>query len=169
MSRFDGTVTIENARIIFRNFAGKEGMYNAEGDRNFGVILDPDVAEQMAKDGWNVKTLKPREDDESTEGTPWVQVSVGYKIRPPKIYMITTVKGQPRRTPIGEDEIELLDWVDIENVDMILRPYNWSVAGRGGIKAYLQTMYITIVMDALDEKYADLEDALPVRAGAVDE
>jgi hypothetical protein len=34
-------VLMEGVRIIFRNFAGKEGQYNKEGDRNFGVILPP--------------------------------------------------------------------------------------------------------------------------------
>jgi len=168
MSPQDGTLTIENARIIFRNFAGKEGQYNAEGDRNFGLILPPEIAEQMSRDGWNVKVLKPRDELDEELGTPWIPVSVGYKIRPPRIYMITHIKGQPRRTPLGEDEIEVLDWVDIENVDLVIRPYDWSVAGRGGRKAYVQTMYVTIVTDPLDEKYADLED-LPPRAGKVDE
>ncbi len=45
------TFMVEDARLIFRNFAGKEGQYNREGDRNFAVILPDDVAEQMEKDG----------------------------------------------------------------------------------------------------------------------
>ena len=60
----DGQLMIENAKIIFRNFAGKEGMYNAEGDRNFCVLLEDDLAEQLVKDGWNVKTLRAREEDD---------------------------------------------------------------------------------------------------------
>jgi hypothetical protein len=58
----ENTVLMEGVRIIFRNFAGKEGQYNREGDRNFGVILPDDVAQQMLADGWNVKYLKPREE-----------------------------------------------------------------------------------------------------------
>lgn len=153
----EGTVVIEDARLLFRNLEGRETMYNSKGDRNFCVVLDEDVARQMAADGWNIKVLKPREADES--GEPYIQVSVGYKIRPPKIMMLTS-RG---KTPIGEAEVELLDWVDIKTVDLIIRPYSWNVGGRGGIKAYLQTMYITIEEDYLDMKYADVPTALPSR------
>lgn len=146
------TVTIENARIIFRNFAGKEGQYNREGDRNFAVLLDTDVANAMAEDGWNIKWLKPREEDEEQQA--YVQVSVAYKGRPPRIVMVTS-RG---RTTLGEDLVEVLDWVDIANVDLILNPYEWSVNGKTGVKAYLKSLFITILEDELEQKYADVPE-----------
>jgi hypothetical protein len=154
-------VVMEGMRIIFRNFAGKEGQYNREGDRNFGVILPPDVAEAMAADGWNVKYLKPREDDEDEVETPWLSVSVAFdKGRPPKILLITS-RG---KTALDENTVEQLDWVDIAvdddgnpKVDLIVRPYFWDVSGRTGIKAYLQTMYVTIEEDDLARKYAEMD------------
>lgn len=147
-----GTVTIEDARIIFRNFAGKEGQYNREGDRNFGVILEPEVAKAMVEDGWNVKYLKPREGDE--EPTPWVQVSVSYKGRPPRVVMVTS-RG---RTTLGEDLVELLDWADLSTVDLILNPYEWAVNGKTGVKAYLKSIFVTIQEDELERKYADVPE-----------
>lgn len=155
----DHTLVIENARIIFRNFAGREGMYNREGDRNFCVLLDPPVAEQMAQDGWNIKTLKPREDGD--EPQPYVQVSVGYKIRPPRVVIITS-RG---RTDVSEFELEVLDWVDIRNVDLIIRPYEWSVNGKNGVKAYLKSLFITIEEDALELKYADVPEVRAIESG----
>ena len=155
-------VVMEGMRIIFRNFAGKEGQYNREGDRNFGVILPPDVAEAMLADGWNVKYLRPREEDEDGEETPWLSVSVNFdKGRPPKILMITS-RG---KTKLDEDTIDQLDWVDIATdedgtpkVDLIVSPYTWEVSGRSGVKAYLQAMYVTIEEDDLARKYAELDE-----------
>ncbi|MGG6495051.1 UNVERIFIED_CONTAM: hypothetical protein NY603_19170, partial [Bacteroidetes bacterium 56_B9] len=111
---------------------GKEGQYNRAGDRNFGVILPPEIAEAMLADGWNVKYLKPREEEEESEETPWVAVSVNFeKGRPPKIMMVTD-RG---RTALDETTVDMLDWADIKNVDLIVRPYTWEVSGRTGIKA----------------------------------
>jgi hypothetical protein len=148
------TVLMEGVRIIFRNFAGKEGQYNQAGARNFGVILPPDVAEVMLRDGWNVKYLKPHEDVEDEVEVPWLAVSVKYdKGRPPKIVLVTS-RG---RTNLDEDTIETLDWADITNVDLIVRPYTWEVNGRTGVKAYLQSMYVTIEEDELERKYGEMD------------
>mgnify|MGYP001757979022 FL=1 len=80
----NNTLTLEDARILFRNFKGVEGQYNREGDRNFAVVIDdPKIAKQLEEDGWNVKYLKPREEDE--EPTPYLQVTVAFKGRPPSV------------------------------------------------------------------------------------
>jgi hypothetical protein len=150
----ENTVLMEGVRLIFRNFTGKEGQYNREGDRNFGVILPEDIAEAMAADGWNVKWLQPRDDDEGEEQTPWLPVKIGYgRGRPPKI-MLVTERG---RTALDENTIDTLDWADITNVDLIVRPYNYDVGGRTGIAAYVQSMYVTIEEDALERKYAEMD------------
>lgn len=150
----DNNVVMEGVRIIFRNFAGKEGQYNREGDRNFAVLLDDEIANAMAADGWNIKWLKPREDaDEGETDQAYLQVSVNFKGRPPRIVMITS-RG---RTNLEEDEVVMLDWADIQNVDLIVRPYEWSVNNKTGIKAYLQSIYVTIEEDDLERKYAELD------------
>jgi hypothetical protein len=163
----ENTILMEDARIIFKNFAGKEGKYNREGDRNFCVLLDEDMAKELDEDGWNVKALRAREEGDPDQ--PYLQVTVSYKGRPPKVVMITS-RG---RTDLSEDEIELLDWADIRQVDLIVRPYHWVVSEKSGIKAYLKSIFITIEEDALDLKYADVDyidpEAIPARAGRVEE
>ena len=144
------TFMVEDAQIIFRNFAGKEGQYNAEGDRNFAVILTDELAEEMLADGWNVKFLQPREEEEGETETPYIQVTVKFNVRPPRVVMLTS----RARTHLGEDEVEVLDWADMANVDLICRGYEWSVNGKTGTKAYLQSLFVTINEDYLERKYA---------------
>ncbi len=161
--RNDGTLIMEDARIIFRNFAGAEGMYNREGDRNFCVLLDEDVAQDMKADGWNVKRLKDRETGEKGAGDPYIQVSIGFgKGRPPRMVMISS-KGRvdlcqvdPGTGRAREEEAILLDWADINKVDLIIRPYHWNVNGNTGVKAYLKSIFVLINEDYLELKYADV-------------
>jgi hypothetical protein len=142
------TFMVEDAPIIFRNFAGKEGQYNREGDRNFSVVLPRDIAAQMGEDGWNVRYLEARE--EGDEDTPYISISVNFKNRPPRVVLLTSTS----RTQLDEDSVEVLDWADIQTADLIARGYDWDVNGKTGTKAYLQSLFVTIEEDALELKYA---------------
>jgi hypothetical protein len=139
---------IEGARLIFRNFAGAETRYNAKGERNFCVVLDPDTAQGLELAGWNVRVLEPRE--EGDEPTPYIQVKVSFKNKPPRIVVLTSTG----RTHLSEDRVEMLDYAELENVDLIARGFVWEVNGKVGTKAYLQSMFVTLREDALERKYA---------------
>ena len=151
-------VTLENCRLVFRNFAGEEGRYNAKGQRNFNVLLGDEEAKRMEADGWNVKYLQSREEGE--EPQPRLEVSLHFGQNPPRIVLITS-RG---KTPLDESMVGLLDWADIVNVDMIIRPYHWDVNGNTGVKAYLKSIYVTIREDELELKYVDVPDSA---AGAI--
>lgn len=141
-------ITIENARLIFRNFSGNQTAYNPQGRRNFCVILeDEKLADALAKDGWNVKELQPREEGDKPQ--PYMQVAVSYENIPPMIKVISS-RGQ---TILDESTVNMLDWAEIKNVDLIIHPYNWEVNGKSGVKAYVKTMYVTIEEDELAAKY----------------
>ena len=145
---------IENAQLMggqFKNFSGEKRKFNADGRRNFHIKLESGIADQLINDGWNVKVLAPRE--EGDEPVYHLKVEVSYKNFPPKIYLIAGRK----KTLLNEDTVGTLDTAEITNADIIISPYHWVIDNQAGhsegIKAYVDTMYVTIKEDCFAGKY----------------
>lgn len=155
-------VIINNAGLIFKNFQGKGSQYNAEGNRKFGVKLEDELAEQLEKDGWNVKYLRPREDDPEQYRQPWLEVKVKFNPYPPIAYLITS-RGKKK---LDEETIDQLDWSYIQSCDLKISPYQYpamvgkdgSIMRPAGIAAYLKAIYATIREDELEARYSDMPD-----------
>lgn len=155
-------ISVENARIGFRNFSGKEGKYNPAGNRNFCVFLTKETADALEDDGWNIRWLEPRDDQEEKQG--YLQVAVRFDDtdikKNPKILMMSK-RG---KTIVDQESVSILDWAEIESIDLVIRPYNWTTQPgtkneKSGVKAYLKSMYITIVEDEFESKYYDVPDS----------
>ena len=150
-----GVVQIDDARIIYRNFAGAPSKFNREGDRNFAVVIeDQDIAEALTEKGWNVKIKPPRE--EGDEPFMFLPVKVKFNDRGPRVYLQNSLGGRNRVT-LDEDTVGILDNVDITNVDLDIRPYDWDVQGKTGRTAYLQSICVTQEVDRFLDRYAEQE------------
>lgn len=150
---------LEGAHIVFKNFSGEEKQYNRKGDRNFGLVIeDPDYAQELVTDGWNVKVWAPKT-EEYPNGDPnlafyYIPVAVTYDNFPPQIYLITGSK----KKLLNVETVGSIDGAFITNVDVSVRPYVWEVNGKSGVKAYVKQMYVTIASSEFDDKYSEYDE-----------
>lgn len=148
-----GILQIDDARIIFKNFEGRGDKFNREGDRNFSLLIeDPDTADALKAEGWNVKIK-----DTGDEDGPFMRLPVKVKFSDygPRVYLKSS---KPEPVELDEESIGMLDQIDIESVDMDIRPFDWEVNGRTGRTAYLQSMHVTQRIDRFAARYASLSE-----------
>lgn len=147
---------IDGRQIIFKNFEGRGDKFNREGDRNFSLrIDDPDTADALVKEGWNVRIKEGRDEDEG----PFMRLPIKVKFTNygPNIYLRT---GE-RVNELNEESIACLDNIEIEAVNMDIRPYDWDVNGRTGRTAYLQSMEVIQRINRFAARYAQDDETVP--------
>lgn len=160
MAKQMSDIIMRNARLIFRNFAGKADNFNAAGNRNFSVVIeDAELAEQLKGDGWNVKMRPPRE--EGADPLYYLPVKVnfgGYK--PPKVYKVDLdmAGNQKRKIQLDEESIDCLDYAELKKCDLKISPYIWEIGDKSGVKAYLSELYACVQEDELEALYGNVED-----------
>jgi len=145
-----GILQIDDARITYKNFSGVGTKFNREGDRNFVVIIpDQETADALIAEGWNVKIKPPRE--EGDDPFMYLPVKIKFNDRGPACYLAT---GN-RMNRLDEESVSCLDDVDIISVDLDIRPYYWSVNGKEGRTAYLQSIKVTQEVDRFAASYEE--------------
>lgn len=142
---------IEDAFIFRKNFRGEKREYNPNGRRSFYVRLDPELADVLHDDGWNVKQVPARNEDEPPLNYLPVEVKFNkdYPHLNPKIYIVTDRK----KTLLDEENIHILDTARFKHAELRVNPYQWEVGGKSGVKAFVEKMYVTIEEDEMDIKY----------------
>ena len=142
---------IDGRDILFRNFSGEESKFNRKGDRNFSLRLrDTETVDALIEEGWNVRVKPARDEDE--DDFMRLPVKVKFSDYGPKVYLWTG----DRRNELDEESIDCLDSIDIDYVNMDIRPYNWEVNGRTGRTAYLQTIEVFQRVDRFEERYRSM-------------
>lgn len=147
-------LTIRDLEFVYRpNFEGRQERYNKEGNRYFNAKIDNEIAEALARDGWNVKWTKPSQNHPNPEEhvpEAYLEVTVGFKFRPPKIVLIR----DGRQTPVNENMVGIIDSTEFEKIDVVIRARYYEMdTGQKGFKAWLKTFYGTVDMDELDRDY----------------
>lgn len=146
-----GIVQIDDARIVFRNFSGVGTKFNRESDRNFCVVIDDEeIADALANEGWNIKMKPAREPGD----IPFMYLKVNVKFNDygPAVYLVTN----GRQNRLNEDTIDVLDNIDISNVCLDIRPYDWDFNGKAGRTAYLHSIQVTQNVDRFASRYDDV-------------
>ena len=150
-------LVIGNARIIFRNFRGEASTFNAAGNRNFCLLVSKDQAYALQEEGWKVKWPKVNsQDDEGRD--PYIPVTVRFfsqngdrDWRDPKIFVRNSEKEE--WVEYNEKMVANLDHAEIDHLDIVVRPREWEMNGKRGVKAYLKSMYVTLLQDEFYGKY----------------
>lgn len=145
---------IDDATLVYKNFSGRGDKFNREGNMNFSVrIFDEEMAEALMNDtnkygvGWNVKVKPPREEGDD----PFMHLPVKIKFtgRGPGVFLISGDK----KVELDEESIACLDDIDIERVDLDIRPYDDQVNGKPFRSAYLDKMVVVQKVDRFLERY----------------
>lgn len=135
-----------------RTSAEPPPQYNREGDRNFALIIpDRQLADDLIANGWNVRIKPPRE--EGDDPFMYLPVKVKFNDYGPKVYLVT---GK-RMNRLDEDSVSMLDHISMRQIDMDIRPYDWTVNGKDGRTAYLQSIRVVQDIDRFEEEYAEEE------------
>ena len=100
-------------------------------------------------EGFNVKVTKPRDGDEDGFAPEYfVAIGVNYDSNwPPKIYLVS---GNADPVELNENTVGCLDGIQVQNVNVVLNPYQNQKTGRKSL--YVRTMYVE--QDINDDPFA---------------
>lgn len=148
----DNYVTFDNVdgkALIFKNFAGRPGTFNNEGERSFCLVVDEETKNELEARGLNVRHRVRQFEDQEIE-TLYLPIKVNFNSkRPPQINQVS----KNGMTQLDEDTIDVLDWAEIISAKIAINIYNWHYAGKSGYSAYLQELLVEIEDESFASQY----------------
>jgi len=152
-------INITNGEIAYSNFAGRPTAYKPEGGvRTVTFVMPEEIVPDLQKDGWKVRRQEFEDGSYRylLEATFLFRTREG-KLRDPKIFI---VRGN-ELIHVTEETVDTLDHAEIISADAVIGPYYYDYAGKQGIKAYLNSLYLTIKENPIDEKYRKMLKDMP--------
>jgi len=155
----NGDLSVENAVIIWTNFAGKPTKFNPQGGkRTFALVLTEEVAERLRNEGWNIKMREGREEGEDPLYFTEIVVNME-STYPPKVVLYTEFRGKKSANKLTERTVGQLDTIDIANVDLVVHPYEHGFSSVATVKGYARALYVTQGQDSyFGGKYSEYEE-----------
>lgn len=146
----DRPLSLEEADSFVRMYRGSEIVSNEEETAiMYNGEKITNVAEALMALGWNVKIKPPRDEDDSP--FMYLVIKVKFNDRGPTVYL----KSGRAMNRLDDRTIKCLDDIDIESVDMDVRPYDWEARGATGRTAYLESIHVHQRIDRFAARYAD--------------
>ena len=154
---FYNSINVEDTNFIYdTNFAGdpNKDRYH-DSRRKCKILIDEDLAKQLAADNVTVYQTKPSEYDDPNTFEPEYFVAAQVKYRkldgtlvkyPPKVYLVTD-NDVVLQT---EDTIANLDNIRVKNVKCVLNPF---LNENGKKSLYVRVMYVE--QDNSEDPYAE--------------
>lgn len=160
----NGNLIVRNAVIMqgrnvngsWSNFSGNPTRVNpGGGKRTFNVVLPENVAAALQDEGWNIKMIPPKSDDQEdilyfTE----IVLNMEKKVEP-DIYLCTEWAGTKKKTRLHGDDVSQLDDIRFARADVNIYPHQHD----RGIKGHCnQLVVIQAKNDLFDGAYDEYEE-----------
>ena len=101
--------------------------------------------------GWNVKVKEPIEEGDSP--LMHLKVKIKFNGRGPQVYLRTG----DRVNRLDEETVGMLDDIDIDHVNMDIRPYDDEINGKPFRSAYLQSIEVVQNIDRFAARFVENE------------
>lgn len=158
-----GNLVVRNAVIMqgrnrngaWSNFSGTPSKLNPTGGkRTFNLVLPEDIAQEFMDEGWRVKSIPPRDDQDDVLYFTEIVLNMDKKIEP-DIYLCSEYGGRKRKTRLHGDDVNVLDDIRFARADVNIYPHQHDK----GIKGHCnQLVVIQARNDLFDGDYDEYEE-----------